>query len=121
MSTPLNTDLDVLRGLCESVDELERTVAKLRRFRDERMRALRDEGYSVIRLATATQMGRSRVYQIVDAPSIAGDEEDQAEAYRHWSEHVEDLLIEAHERWADNGYAGSPDDYFALGEIVESR
>jgi hypothetical protein len=109
----MNTDLDALRAMGATCDELEVTLTRLQRYRNEQVRRLFEAGHSAIQLGKTLGFSRGRIYQIIHEPE-SGDEYD----YANFADHVAELWADAFDRWESAEFAGSPDDYFNLGEAV---
>lgn len=115
MSTPVDDrELDQLRALGASLEDLRKTTRRVEALRDNLLRDMRTRGVSAIALAQAAELVRSRVYQILEAPPENADDYDMA----LFAERFDAALDMAVTEWLERGQVGSPEDFFPLEQLV---
>lgn len=115
MSTEIENDLEHLRTVAVSVEELRRATSRLEAYRDDMIRRLRSEGRSAIKLATVADLNRSRIYVILEAPGRGADDYHFAD----FAERLDEIWVETVNNWLDGGGVGDVEDYFPLEKLVE--
>ena len=114
MSNTLEADsLDQLRTIAGSISDLRSAVKRLETLRDSLSRQLRRQGFSVIALAEATDVTRSRLYQVLELPDGAPDS-----AVESFAEKFEQAWEFAMDGWLESGCVGSPEDFFTIESLL---
>lgn len=117
MSSQLDLQIEHLRSLSITINELREILSNVEGLRGELMREMKREGYPAVELASVADVSRARAYQIFDEPGPDADDDEYAEM----AQRLEGAWEYAVESWAQHGEAGTPDDFFPLDVLLARR
>lgn len=117
MSNNLELEMEQLRAISASVVEMRSVLSRLEIYRNETIRRLRAEGYSAIKLAKVSELGRAMIYVILDGPRPDADDFEYAEL----SERIDGGWERALHDWEQTGFDGELEDYFPLEALLGRR
>ena len=117
MSSELDLQVEHLRSLSTTINQLREVLSNVEAIRGDLMRQMKREGYPAIQLASVADVSRARAYQIFDELGPDADDSDYAEM----AERLDEAWEHALQTWLNSGEQGTPDDYFPLEALLARR